>query len=66
MRGKTAMIWFTWAMTMPFLNAVASTMVGVSSVFGPVYKLPCLSAACAATKATLGVKSIKYRANNSK
>ena len=26
----------TWAMTMPPENAVASTMAGVSSVFGPV------------------------------
>ena len=35
-RGTFSTISFTWAMTMPSLKAVASTTVGVSSVFGPV------------------------------
>ena len=35
-RGSASMISFTCAMTIPALNAVASTMTGVSSVFGPV------------------------------
>ncbi len=35
-RGSLSTISLTWAMTMPLLNAVASTIAGVSSVFGPV------------------------------
>ena len=35
-RGSASTSSFTWAMTMPSRNAVASTMAGVSSVFGPV------------------------------
>lgn len=57
MRGTVSKILLTWAITIPFLYAVASTMVGVSSVFGPVYKLPFLSALTAAISETLGVRS---------
>ena len=35
-RGTVSTISLTWAITTPSLNAVASTTVGVSSVFGPV------------------------------
>ena len=35
-RGTLSTISLTWAMTMPDRNAVASAIVGVSSVFGPV------------------------------
>jgi hypothetical protein len=35
-RGTRSTTSFTWATTMPSLNADASTTVGVSSVFGPV------------------------------
>ena len=58
-RGNTSTRSFTCAMTRPLLNAVASAMTGVSSVFGPVYKLPSRSADCAATSATSGVRSMK-------
>ncbi len=49
----------TCAITMPPENAVASTIAGVSSVFGPVNRLPSASAACAATSDTCGVRSMK-------
>jgi len=35
-RGRVSTIRLTWTMTMPSWKAVASAMVGVSSVFGPV------------------------------
>ncbi len=35
-RGTRSTRSFTWATTIPSRNAVASTMAGVSSVFGPV------------------------------
>ncbi len=35
-RGTRSTMRSTWAITMPSLKAVASTTVGVSSVFGPV------------------------------
>jgi hypothetical protein len=35
-RGRVSTISLTWAMTMPPPKAVASTITGVSSVFGPV------------------------------
>jgi hypothetical protein len=35
-RGRWSTIWLTCATTMPPRNAAASTIVGVSSVFGPV------------------------------
>ena len=38
--GQGLTISLTCAITMPLRNAVASTMAGVSSVFGPVYRLP--------------------------
>jgi len=46
-RGRSltsSTIWLTWAMTMPSRKAADSTKVGVSSVLGPVYRLPWRSA----------------------
>ena len=51
--------------TMPSWKAAASAMIGVSSVFGPVYRLPCSSAADAHSSATSGRRSITIRAYSS-
>ena len=64
-RGSSSTISFTCTITMPCRNAAASTMVGVSSVFGPVYRLPSRSAFSAHTRATFGVRSTNMRAYSS-
>ncbi|MNN25624.1 hypothetical protein D3C81_1391050 [compost metagenome] len=48
-------------MTMPSLNAAGSTRAGVSSVLGPVKRLPSRSAMKPATSVTLGMRSTSSR-----
>ena len=61
-RGSSSTISLTCTTTTPSWKAVASTMVGVSSVFGPVYRLPWRSACSAKTSATSGIRSTNIRA----
>ena len=64
-RGSSSTTSLTWTMTMPCRKAVASTMVGVSSVLAPVYRLPWASAFSAHTNAIFGVRSMNMRAYSS-
>ena len=61
-RGSSSASSFTCAITIPWRKAAASTRVGVSSVFGPVYRLPLASAFSAQTSAICGVRSTNIRA----
>src|SRR5271170_6366252 len=52
----------TCTRTIASWNAAASTITGVSSVLGPVYRLPSRSACSAQTNTTFGARSTSRRA----
>ena len=59
-RGSLSTISLTCTTTTPSWKAVASTMVGVSSVFGPVYRLPSRSDCSAQTSRHVGHQVHKH------